>query len=582
MTDARYRTLILVEIEQLTGLAVGAGSGSLESDTVFRDGLGNLTIPGSSIAGALVEAVARTGNSKDSRPLEAQSTIDPFVAGRLISGKKRGRLTKGGSDDSSIVQSLWTIEHAHISSDYRNKVLVQLRQGVGIRHTTGAAATENKALFDGEFVPAGTRWNFVIDIDTNRGGAAIEQSALLALRQLHQGEICLGRNAARGMGRVRITDRARLVRIPLSAKGVRLWPNNEIDWRHDWNRVNRTLALWKGSGIEPRELIAEIQEAASVSVESSKQNAINNPVDFTEKTFCYLHLDWELQVGEGPRPSGTAESYGWDSLHVGGHPFVSLTGKPLDYSDSHSGIGTDNEQLVAQDNDHPFVSMLPVGDRSIDKTDWEPYLPGSGLRGPLRHAASRLWRSLGVTIPDPMEGKQKRESPVSNSESIATKTEQTETVDQITQLFGSLSQSGRLSLGDARLVVKNKKAKDSYRVIKLDHVAIDEFTGGVFGSGKFDRDVLIDGSFQFQLTLEASSVHELIHDWRTLLPAFQLALLGYVPIGGSKFRGSGWVPWQCKKIEFTNALGVSNSVADPKLEQVEELLMAKMMNGGVA
>ncbi len=56
---AEYRTLIQASIVQTTALAVGGSSPDGNPDACYRDGLGRLTIPGTGLAGALVETAAR-------------------------------------------------------------------------------------------------------------------------------------------------------------------------------------------------------------------------------------------------------------------------------------------------------------------------------------------------------------------------------------------------------------------------------------------------------------------------------------------------------------------------------------------
>ncbi len=64
--------------------------------------------------------------------------------------------------------------------------------------------------------------------------------------------------------------------------------------------------------------------------------------------------------------------------------------------------------------------------------------------------------------------------------------ERRNSADRVTQIFGSLGLSSRFRMEDAKLV--DEKEIIAFRIEKLDHVALDEFTAGAYGSSKFDRD----------------------------------------------------------------------------------------------
>ncbi len=154
-----YRTLIRGTIAGLSALAVG-GSDDPEAgtDSCYRDGLGRLTIPGTGLAGALVETSARLFPSLI---LEAQPS-DLLPRGRIT--EKRRKASPGLPEMS---QSVWRFRNSHL---YDQRQGTEWRQGVGIRHATGATARDKRALYDFEVVPANATWGFFLEIDTYRGG----------------------------------------------------------------------------------------------------------------------------------------------------------------------------------------------------------------------------------------------------------------------------------------------------------------------------------------------------------------------------------------------------------------------------
>src|SRR5207247_392638 len=99
-----------------------------------------------------------------------------------------------------------------------------------------------------------------------------------------------------------------------------------------------------------------------------------------------------IELGPGPQKDG----YGLDTLQVAGHPQGDLfAGEqdvlgPLSVERGANWLGDDWKPPAA-----PFVSTKPAG-RGV-----QPFLPGGGLRGPLRHAASRLRRGRGEAVRDP-------------------------------------------------------------------------------------------------------------------------------------------------------------------------------------
>jgi len=352
----------------------------------------------------------------------------------------------------------------------------------------------------------------------------------LALLEWAQDRCWLGASAARGTGWASL-EGIEIVRIPLTIDGVEAWPTNG----------QRTQeGLWKYAvAIPGTEIIAgdDRIHALAMSVFSRELSA---------RRFWYLTIDATLVAGM--RGNG----YGLDAFSVGGHnaelyaplPEFLVTPHGQDQQvfrrkyqeEADARVITTRRQLVPQ-----AANTQPAD---------EPYLPGSGLRGPLRHATSRRARGGSSTdpgIPDP-------------NQTGATEA----SADAVSQLFGLVGHSSRLLLRDAMLVpVHDDDDGAPFRLAWFQHHAEDEFTGGVYESSKYDRTAVIEGSFELRLVIEAASPAELLTHAQTLYPTLKLAELGHVPIGRGKWGGLGWIPWKFTSVHVAQAGDASTENSAP-------------------
>ena len=111
--------------------------------------------------------------------------------------------------------------------------------------------------------------------------------------------------------------------------------------------------------------------------------------------------------------------------------------------------------------------------------------------------------------------------------------------DDITKVFGAEELGGRILVRDAALAVSDGGITPHYVIARLEHHAEDEFTAGVYGGGKFDCDVLLEGRMDFQIVLEAPSLEDLQAMVQRVAPALELARPRQLPLGGGKWRGAG-------------------------------------------
>lgn len=546
----RYRTVIHGQIQQSTALSVG-GSSTSGADECFRNGKGELILLGSGLAGALIETAAQV--FPELIPDSGKNT--GFFSER-ITGKRRGQApapSRGPAQDKVFMQSVWRFENAHLT--HPDQVQTQWRQGIGIRQATGASAQEKRALFDFETVPPETSWEFWLEIDTFRGNTPDSQAeavAVIALNEWVNFGGWFGRNPARGAGWFKLNVES-CVRIPRTAKAVAAWANNQ-------SPSVRTPGIHKlmsavGAGATPVDWSTVVQEAWEVA-ESQNWKVAN-----------WRYLAINCQVTPGKNDSG----YGLDVLQVAGHPAAKLEDTNADETDRPQSVaaGVDWQEEYSQP-DAPIVTTVPTG-----KQDPEPFLPGSGIRGALRHTTSRIHRAMTQAdrkceVIDPNHphdalAKQCRaaiQDPHSDESARAAFT------DPVTKAFGLEELCSRVLVSDSRFT------GERFRIVRVEHHAEDEFTAGVFGDGKFDSSVLVEGAQQFTIVFEAEDANQLDELVATLKPALSLAGFGYLPLGAGKWRGSGWVRWAfpSAKLHAVGSRQVCDEIESSADQTVNDLL----------
>jgi len=520
-----YRTLVRGKLRQLTALCVGGaandpGGADLQC---AKDGKGRLTIPGSGQAGALIETAGRIFPSlfdeRIKKDANTPGNVDEWF-NRITS--KQTKLKARSDSDETVRQSLWQFSPSHLAV-----TTPEMRQGVGIRQATGATASEAKALFDVETIPAGAVWDFFFEIDALRGGDKVEAVAMFALWEWTQGRCWLGANAARGLGNMKL-EGFEILRLPADKKAIEAWPDVTRD-RNDpqfWDAL-KTLA---GS-----EVITD-NETLRKKAELLWHDQL--PIE----RFWYAAIDATFAAGKDP------DGYGWDTLSVGGH-----AAGLLEPSKEELVVPTGVDAVKFREvhtPDCPVVMTQSVAGK-------RPFVPGSGVRGPLRHATSRIHNTATVKVRDPntIEARLAKDG------------------DPVSQLFGLALRSGRLLVGDAGL------EGDAFRLVCLQHHAEDEFTAGVYGSGKFDRTAVLEGKFRVRLVIEAATNVELLKHLETLRSALTLAELGFVALGGGKWRGHGWLKWTFDTVAVGQAGSNLEAMNGDKVAAKLNAAMAKIGGG---
>jgi len=373
------------------------------------------------------------------------------LAGALIATLRRlhpnNIPTSISYSDEGRQPSVWRFFNAHPLTQH-----FAYRQNVKIADKTGAAA--EGALFNTETLPPETYWPFLLEVDTSRETRAADL-AREALSHWAAGRCLIGIDVARGMGWMRLENLHEYT-IPIDRLGD--WPNAD----------------------------------QSENYPSYLENTFrSNPVfKATSALPGWLEITGTLSAGE------REDGYGIDSLSVGGHASEELAAEWDGRFLAPDGL-TETAAKALFDPDFAIATWKRGNARL-------PYIAGSSLRGPLRHALTRHLRAQGKP---------------------------TKVVDS---LFGTVKESAKLLIRDALLVEEHPLS-----LAWLQLHAEDEFTAGAYSSSKFDRVAVMQGQFAWKMVLEKPDKEEK-EAFDTVL---ELARQGCIGIGGGQWRGHGWLRW---------------------------------------
>lgn len=346
----------------------------------------------------------------------------------------------------------------------------RVRAGVGIRHKTGARA--GGLLYDREVVPAGTRWPLVFRVDASHAGVEADEAegilGYVLARHWSEGRCWLGGGAARGLGWCHIED----------LRAFRLDPTAYDRWVES-GRKKLPDALRDVPVVEPT------------------------------RSWCFRTLDIGIAFGEH-RPEEDGPAWGLDMLAIGPHDTERAT--------QATGCGAWARPSWASASD-PTPDALST-DRGILMDGDRPLLPGSSVRGPMRHAFSRTENAAGRAVQDPHEVQGK-----------------VDPEDAGGKAFGTVETS-------SRILVRDGLAEGEWAAARLHMHAEDEFSAGSYGSAKRDAVRLLRGVFPVRVLVEGPDravVDPLVAEVDRLVA---LGALGHLPVGGHKTRGAGWGRWR--------------------------------------
>lgn len=395
------------------------------------------------------------------------------LAGALVATLRRMRRdepepvpkTISGSTDGRQ-PSVWRCFNSHPLASSKSVV----RQHVAIDPRTGAA--KDKALFDVETLPPDTRWSFLLEVETSRDPEAANL-ARQVLAHWAAGRCLLGREVARGLGWLRLED---CREYTLTTEHLEQWP------------CARTANDY------PNYIKAQFPDLA-------------RPVETASEPLPgWCEISGTLTAGDyQPTWYGDGQTaWGLDSLSIGGHSSDELAATWSDRFLAPNGLADSALDRVFD----PDFTVVTYARESDDRR--LPYIPGSSLRGPLRHALARLLRAKGE-------------------------------VDEhswpllVRSLFGTPERGAKLLIRDAF-----PDPGTNLRLAWFQHHAEDEFTASTYGSGKFDRVAVMMGCFCWRMVLEDGDEAERAA-FKELLTLAQDSRIG---IGGGQWRGHGWLKWQ--------------------------------------
>lgn len=346
-----------------------------------------------------------------------------------------------------------------------------VRAGVGIRHKTGARV--GGVLYEREVIPAGTRWQLTLRVDwshvvsDDEGREAEGILGYVLAEHWAHGRCWLGGGAARGLG----------------------WCHLEELTAHRFDEA--TYDRWVESG---RTQLPPALDAV--------------PLVAPTRSWCFRTLDVNVSFGEY-RPDPNEAAWGLDMLAVGPHD--------TERAVQPTGDGTWARPAWATDDETPDALST---DRAILMDRDRPVLPGSSVRGPMRHAFSRAERAAGHDVKDPhlVHGD-------IGSEDLAGKA------------FGTIHTSSRILIRDAR-------AENDWAAARLHMHAEDEFSAGSYGSAKRDAVRVLKGVFPIRVVVEGADRGEVEPLVAIIDRQVALGALGHLPVGGHKTRGAGWGHWQ--------------------------------------
>lgn len=138
-------------------------------------------------------------------------------------------------------------------------------------------------------------------------------------------------------------------------------------------------------------------------------------------------------------------------------------------------------------------------------------VPGTSFKGVLRHRVYHIARALGL---DPSTAE-----------------------DMLNGMFGFVDglhgQCGKISLGDACLETATRRVG----VTRVQHVAIDRFTGGALEGALYDEEPIWADGLKLDARLSIEGLED--HEAALLLHALLDMAEGMLPVGGGTNRGNG-------------------------------------------
>ena len=453
MTFTRYELTIPVELT--SELHIGGVDAVPDRDgegTVIRfcrNGLGEPTIPGRSIRGAVRAAC------------------------NVLWQERKLKDDPSGAFSETNWKSLWGDDLAHHEGSFPEDVLpvrrsaltfhavsfpeykdsdsgespLPRRHGVGIDRTTGAAS--DGALYEHEFLPRGTRFNIRITAEGRDGEPTVNKQSdgipgpasseaiellLHLIRSLFESKaISLGGRTGSGQGHIKVqeSDKKRQ-----ESKG---------ECQNSDEQFLRIVAQSKGiEGKKPADIVDTLTGALTEGPKKSK--GTDNSAWVGNKP-ARIKIDW------------------WSPTGI----FVAEDEKLT--KQRKAAQEAENKKKGIEEEVHEVV--YPLRDPSEEWENAQLLIPGTSIRGALRSRASRIARTVLAA---------RDELPTFAShdlhEQIAAEP------NLVRYMFGCTEYRGALTVHDCL-------SKKTGTCVEITHNAIDRWTGGVIDGGLFTEAVYL-------------------------------------------------------------------------------------------
>ena len=463
MTFTRYELTIPVELT--SELHIGGVDAVPDRDgegTVIRfcrNGLGEPTIPGRSIRGAVRAAcdVARQALEEAGDPVTQDGGVFSKASWVSLWGDDTDYTGKSlldrrmRSDDSLPIRQSALTFHAVSFPEYKDsdsgESPLPRRHGVGIDRTTGAAS--DGALYEHEFLPRGTRFTIRITAEGRDGekmrreqssgipGPASSEAIELLLRLIRSlfksKAISLGGRTGSGQGRIKVQE----------SDKKRQGSNEEHQDSGD--QYLRIVAQSKGiEGKEPVDIVDALTGALTEEPELSKG---------TDSSACV-----------GTQPARIKITW-WSPTGI----FIAED----DELTKQRKAAKEAENKEKDINEEVHEVIYPLRDPSVEWENAQLLIPGTSIRGALRSRTSRIARTVLAARDDfkPLTSHDIHEQ-------IAAEP------NLVRYMFGSTEYRGAVTVHDC---LSTKRGK----LIEVTHNAIDRWTGGVIDGGLFTEAVYL-------------------------------------------------------------------------------------------
>jgi CRISPR/Cas system CSM-associated protein Csm3 (group 7 of RAMP superfamily) len=208
-SDIQVRHEVRGVLRCVSAVHVGGWDASFDADLALaRDGLDEVILPGTAIAGALRNYLARLHD-----PATGGDTYDEPALNALFGFAEPG--TQHGAASRIYVEDAQLID----------PVRPVLRDGVGIDRRTGSAA--RGFLYQREVLPAGTRFAFHLVGEATSGRDPVSSAVEALTAALRAGRVPIGAGSTRGLGAI-VLEQARTRAVPVGTRDGLQQPGRRV------------------------------------------------------------------------------------------------------------------------------------------------------------------------------------------------------------------------------------------------------------------------------------------------------------------------------------------------------------------